>query len=53
MTESQKLISSLAYTGAAFLFLSSFWIEDKQIAVNRRIVSFVALGVGLYFTKTK
>lgn len=46
-TETRKLVTSMSMIGGAFLFLSSFWVDDKQTAVNRRYVGMIAFGAGL------
>jgi hypothetical protein len=35
--------------GSAFLFMSSYWVDDKKTAVNRRYVALAGLTVGLYY----
>lgn len=45
--ETRKLVTSIAMLGGAALFLSSYWINDNQIAVNRRYVGMIAFGAGL------
>lgn len=32
----------IVMAGGAFLFLSSFWVEDKDTAVNRRMIGLAA-----------
>jgi len=51
--EMSKLISSMSLIGGVALFMSSYWVEDNKIAVNRRYAGLLFLGVGLYFVKTK
>lgn len=51
--EMSKLVSSMSLIGGVALFMSSYWVEDSKIAVNRRYGGLLFLGVGLYFVKTK
>ena len=47
----RQLLTTLAMIGGAFLFASSYYIDDKQIAVNRRYVGMIAFGAGIAFKK--
>lgn len=41
-SNTKNQLGYLVMAGGAFLFLSSFWVEDKKTAVNRRIVGLAA-----------
>lgn len=47
--EERKLLTSMAMLGGVFLFVSSYWVNDYQTAINRRYVGMVAFGTGLAF----
>lgn len=47
--EMRQLVTDLAMIGGVAIFLSSYWTEDKQIAVNRRWVGMISFFVGLGF----
>lgn len=46
--DKQQLLN-LVMVGGVFLFLSSYWVEDNQTAVNRRYVGMLTFGLGLAF----
>jgi NO-binding membrane sensor protein with MHYT domain len=48
-SETRKLVTSMAMLGGVALFVSSFWVTDKQTAVNRRYAGMIAFGAGLAF----
>ena len=43
----QTQLGGLAIAGGVFLFVSSFWAEDKKTAVNRRYAGMLLSGIGL------
>jgi hypothetical protein len=47
--ETRKLVTSIAMLGGVAIFVSSYWVTDSQIAVNRRYVGMIAFGAGLAF----
>lgn len=48
-SEMRKLVTTLSMIGGVALFMSSYWVEDSKIAVNRRYVGMIAFGAGLAF----
>jgi hypothetical protein len=46
-------IGGLAIAGGVFLFVSSFWAEDKKTAVNRRYAGMLLSGIGLIVKTSK
>jgi hypothetical protein len=45
--EERKLLTGMAMLGGVFLFVSSYWVNDYQTALNRRYVGMIAFGIGL------
>jgi hypothetical protein len=43
----QTQLANLTIVGGLFLFVSSFWAEDKKTAVNRRWAGMILSGIGL------
>ena len=46
-SETRKLVTSMAMLGGVALFVSSYWVNDNQTAVNRRYAGMIAFGAGL------
>lgn len=49
----QNQLGNLTITFGALLFVSSFWVEDKKTAVNRRWAGMLLAGAGLYIKPLK
>lgn len=41
-------LANMTIVAGAFLFISSYWVDDKKTAVNRRYAGMLIAGVGLY-----
>jgi hypothetical protein len=50
-TKSQ--LGNITIASGIFLFLSSFWVDDKKIAVNRRFAGMILAGAGLVIKPLK
>lgn len=47
--ENRKQIMNLVMLAGVSLFISSYWVEDNQTAVNRRYAGMLTFGIGLAF----
>ena len=51
MNENRNQLMNLVMLAGVGLFVSSYWVKDKQTAVNRRYVGMITFGAGLAFKK--
>lgn len=49
----QNQLGNLTILGGVMLFVSSFWVEDKKTAVNRRYAGMLLAGAGLVIKPLK
>jgi hypothetical protein len=46
-------LGNFTILGGVLLFFSSYWVEDKNTAVNRRYAGMILAGVGLVIKPLK